>query len=388
MRIGVPAIESDRGRVTWSVPVAGVPGAPTRLWFTVPGEHAALLTHLADPAVIGLLVPAMHAGAAMTVDGPVTDEVVFGLTHGYQHVMEAVIPELRPIGIEAGAQAAAREPAPGVATGFSAGIDSFAVVAEHLSPAIPDELRLTHLVFFNVGAMTGGAAGRRRFERMRTRLAPSAERLGLPFVPVDSNLDDFFPFAGFVQTHGPRNLSAASLLQGGIGRFLYASTHPFARVSVGRSHSTAYSDPISMPLLETTAFRPRFHGSRYTRAEKTTIVAGLGESHQSLHVCTTLTADGSNCSRCSKCLRTQLTLELIGQLGSYGRVFDLEVYEQLRRGFLDEVAHSRDPHLVELREFARETGFRLPPAGAGFLRHGLRRLERKSGVLRGRLAGG
>ncbi|WP_400997739.1 hypothetical protein [Agromyces sp. GXQ0307] len=388
MHIGVPVVEHDDDRATWSVPVTGLPGSPARLWFTVPGEHAELFTDLADPAVIGLLVPAMHAGAGMTIDGPVTDELVFGLTHGYDHVMEAVIPGLRRIEIRAEAPTPAKDPAPGVATGFSGGIDSFCVIAEHLGPDVPGRLRLTHLSFFNVGAMTGGEAGRRRFTRMQTLLAPVAARLGLPFVPIDSNLDDFYPFAGFVQTHGPRNLSAASLLQGGVSRYLIASTHPFTRVSIGASHSTAFSDPISTPLLKTRAFRPRFHGSQYTRAEKTAIVAGLSESHESLHVCTTLTADGRNCSTCRKCLRTQLTLELIGQLEAYERVFDLERYVQRRPAFLDEVASSRDPHLVELREFARERGLLLPTAGVGFIRHRLRRLERKSGALRGRLAGG
>jgi hypothetical protein len=75
MQIGVPEISGDHGQVTWSVPVRGLPNAPKRLWFTVPDEHAGLITELADPAVIGLTVPAMHAGEAMNVDGSVTDEL-------------------------------------------------------------------------------------------------------------------------------------------------------------------------------------------------------------------------------------------------------------------------------------------------------------------------
>ncbi|MBM7502750.1 hypothetical protein ACFPER_04660 [Agromyces aurantiacus] len=385
MQVGRPEIRSTDGTTTWNVGVRGLANAPDRLWFEVPEEHAGMLTDAVDPAVVGLLVPAMRAGGPMEVEGAVTDELVHGITHGYQHILEAVIPGTRQIPVEAAESVAATPRASGIGTGFSGGIDSFAVIAEHLVQPVPDALRLTHLSFFNVGAMTGGDRGRRRFRRMHAQLAPAAERLGLPFIPVDSNLDDFFPIGAFVQTHGPRNLGTAFLLQGALGGFIFASTAPYAQVGVRRSHSSARSDAISMPLLETGRFRPVFHGSQYTRAEKTEIVAGVPESTESLHVCTSMTADGRNCSRCSKCLRTQLTLELAGHLDAYGRVFDLDAYRSARDAFIDEVAASRDLHLVELRNFARQVGFALPPSAAGFVRHGLRRTARKTGaVLRGR----
>lgn len=386
MRIGAPEISSADGQVTWSVSVRGLANAPDRLWFTIPDEHAGLVTELADPAVIGLTVPAMHAGEAMNVDGPVTDELAHNLTHGYQHILEAVIPDLRRVPLDLADPIRASEPALGVGTGFSGGIDSFTVVAEHyLEPVAPD-LRLTHLTLFNVGAMTSGDRGRRHFRRVHSLLAPVAERIGLPFIPIDSNLDDFYGFVGFMQSHGPRNLSAAWLLQGGVGRFYFASSDPFPTISVRRSYSTSFSDPLSMPLLTTRQFRPAFHGSEYTRVEKTMIVARVPESHESLNVCTTLTADGRNCSQCNKCLRTELTLDLMGHLDAYGRVFDLGVYRRARRAYIDEVAWSRNPLAGEIRDFAQRIGLRVPPAAAGYVRHGLRRAARKARTIRDRLA--
>lgn len=386
MRIGAPEINSEDGHVTWSVPVNGLPGAPERLWFRVPDEHAALVTELADPAVIGLTVPAMHAGEAMTVEGPVTDELAHNLTHGYQHVLEAVIPGLSRVPLEIAWPIPAVDPAAGVGTGFSAGIDSFAVLAEHHFQPAPADLRLTHLALFNVGSMTSGEPGRRRFRRVHALLSPAADRIGLPLVPLDSNLDDFYAFTGFRQTHGPRNLSAASLLQGGLGRFYVASGYPFAATSVGRAPSTAYSDAVSIPLLTARQFRPIFHGGQYTRVEKTLMVARIPESHESLNVCTTLTGDGRNCSRCRKCLRTALTLEIAGQLDEYRRVFDLSMYNRSRRAYLDEVASSTDAYSVEIRDLARKTGFPLPSTGAGYARVGLRRMARSAGKIRRRFA--
>ncbi|WP_309105224.1 hypothetical protein [Microbacterium sp.] len=387
MHIGVPEMRAENGQITWSVAVDGLPDAPERLWFTLPEAHGGLLTERADPAVIGLIGPAMHAGESVTVAGSVTDELAHSMTHGYQHILEAVIPGLQRVPLEIAYPVPATNPAPGVGTGFSGGIDSFTVLAEHYFSPVAHDLRLTHLTLFNVGAMQPGERGRRHFHRVHSRLAPAAERLGLPYVAVDSNLDDFYRFADFLQTHGPRNLAAASLLQGGLGQFYFASSVPFEAVAVQRSNSTAYSDPISMPLLTTRQFRPVFHGSQYTRVEKTAIVALIPESHESLHVCTTLTADGRNCSRCNKCLRTELTLDITGQLDVYHRAFDLDVYRAARRAYLDEVAWSRDVYAAEIRALAHRTGFPLPSAGAGFLRYGLGRAGRKAGTLRRRSAG-
>src|SRR5215207_4612652 len=117
MQIGVPEIRSEDGQVTWSVPVRGLPNAPEQLWFTVPDEHAGLITELADPAVIGLTVPAMHAGEAMIVDGLVTDELAHNLTHGYQHILEAVIPDLRRVRLDVADLVPALDHSPGVGTG-------------------------------------------------------------------------------------------------------------------------------------------------------------------------------------------------------------------------------------------------------------------------------
>lgn len=389
MQIGIPELHTEEGLLTWSVAVHGPADAPERLWFRVPVAHAGLVTNLADPAVIGLMIPAMHSGESLSAEGPVTDELAHTITHGYQHILEAVIPGLQRVPLEVVNAVPAKEPASGVGTGFSGGIDSFTVLAEHFFQPVAPDLRLTHLTLFNVGAMSGGGErGRVHFHRVHSLLAPAADRIGLPLIPIDSNLDDFYGFAGFMQSHGPRNLSAASLLQGGLGRFYFASSDPFPTIAVRRSYSTSFSDPLSTPLLATRQFRPLFHGSEYTRVEKTLIVASVPESHESLNVCTTLTADGRNCSKCNKCLRTELTLDLIGQLDAYSRVFDVAVYRRCRRAYLDEVAWSRNPLAREIRDLARQTGLRMPSAGAGFVRYSLRRAARKARTIRRRFAGG
>lgn len=361
MRIGTPALESAGGHTTWTVAVDGAAGTPDRLWYRLPDEHAGMLTERADPAVIGLLIPAMHSGDPMMIEGPVTHELVHNLTHGYQHILETVVPGLSRVALETSNFAAAGQPVSGVGTGFSAGIDSFAVLAEHFFSPVPEDLRLSHLTLFNVGSHSPDAeAGRRRFIALRDRLAPIADGIGLPLIPVDSNLDDFYGFTDFQQTHGPRTISAASLLQAGIGRYYVAGSFPYRHLGVERSPGTSRSDPISLPLLATATFRPLSHGSQYTRVEKTLIVADVLISRTSLNVCVDPSPTGGNCSRCFKCLRTQLTLEIAGRLEEYRHVFDLGAYRKARAAYLFHVATSDDVFAAEIREQARNSGFRLP----------------------------
>ncbi len=373
MHIARPALTSGDGTLTWSVSVEGLAGAPEQLWFRLPEQHAELVTDLVDPAVIGLLIPAMHAGEPMDVGGPITDELAHNLRHGYQHILEIVVPGLSRIPLNTPITVPAGVPARGVGTGFSAGVDSFAVLAEHHFASVPDALRLTHLTFFNVGSHTSGERGRSIFRRRYEQLAPVADRIGLPLVPIDSNLDDFYSFTYFQQTNGPRNISAAALLQAGIGRYYLAGSVQYPHVRVHRIYDTAYSDPISLPLLTTRRFRPISHGDQYTRVEKTLIAADTPVSYASLDVCTNPPASGGNCSHCPKCLRTELTLEIIGRLENFRSVFDLTVYARQRTSFMDWIVIAKKSKLAgEIRDHARRVGFRLPPVLIAAPRHGAR----------------
>lgn len=378
MRIGAPEISTENGLTTWSVEVRGLAGTPERLWFQVPEAHAGMLTDIADPALIGLLLPAMHSGESMIIDGVVTDELAHNLTHGYQHILEIVVPDLTQVAVEPRAALPASDPARGVGAGFSAGVDSYAVIAEHYLQPVPDDLRLTHLTFFNVGSHSSGEVGRRRFRARYDLLAPAADAIGLPFIAVDSNLDDFYSFTTYQQTYGPRNISAASLLQGALGRYYFAGSFAFRNSGVRRSTDTGFSEPISLPLLATRAFRPLSHGNEYSRVEKTLIVADAPLTYSSLNVCVSPTENGGNCSTCEKCLRTELTLDIAGRLSDYRSVFDLETYTTVRAGYLDHVAVRDDEFAREIREFAHRSGFELPQASLAAARIGAQRALRRA----------
>ena len=357
MRIGVPEIREQADQIEYRAEVEWSAGAAT-LWYAVEKEHAGLLTDHSDAALVGLLIPAMAAGEDIHLEGEVSERLHRTLSGPYQEVLRSIIPSLRPVVIHAAAFRAPRPPAGGVATGFSGGIDSFCVLADHYYAEEPGDRKVTHLLFNNVGSH--GVRGEQLFRERLTAAKLGAAEVGLPLVAVNSNLDSFYgPGIGFQQTHTPRNASVALLLQGGIGRYLYASTYAPADAVIRPWHDISCGDLVGLPMLSTETLEAASSGSEHTRVEKTLRVATLPVTYRILEVCAAGAAAG-NCSACLKCLRTLLTLEIAGVVDRYARVFDLETYRRKRARYWRKVFRSRSPLVKEVVRFAVERDHPLP----------------------------
>lgn len=356
MKIGRPSIHEQGETARWSVEVEAA-GLPASLWYEVPLQFRDLLSERADPALIALLIPAMGRHAEMVLEGTVTDELAYRVPRHYQWILERTNTVSR-VAVRATDVAPALPRASGVATGFSAGIDSFAALADHFyDPAMGSWGRVTHLIYNNNGSH--GRGGRDLWRARYTEKLPVAERLGLPLVTVDSNLDDFYAPGSHQATHTPRDASVAHLLSHGIGRWIYASAYTLPLSHVSATYDTAYSEPFAFPTLSSSAIQLSQHGEHLTRVEKTANVADLREAQDYLDVCVN-SSDGSNCSRCPKCLRTLLTLEVLGKLDLFDSRFDLDVYRSVRESYIGTVLVNRDPFSREIRELIRTVGFPVP----------------------------
>lgn len=357
MRIGVPRIVERDGGVEYRVDVEASAG-PRELWFRVDASHGDLVSARADAALLGLLLPAMRAGEDVDVQGEVSERLLYNLSESFQFVMRFVIPELREVAIRAASGGVAPNRARGVATGFSAGIDSFWVVAEHhYGEPVPGH-RLTHLLYNNVGSH--GPEGNPLFRRRHARLRPVAERIGLPFVAVDSNLMSFYRSdVSFKHTYTVRNVVVALLLQAGIGR----SFHAAGTVLDGTPPSLplkdiAHFDPVILPMMSTEALDAVWAGGTVTRVEKTLQVAEIADSWDTLDVCVRNDRAG-NCSTCKKCVRTLLTLEIAGLTERYAGVFDVDLFRRQRHWRVGRILRSNWANSHEIRELARERGYRF-----------------------------
>jgi hypothetical protein len=357
MKIDKPEIYQEKNEIEIRFHIESSVG-PDTLWYRLPEEFSNFVTDLCDAALLALLIPAMARGEDIYVAGAVSERLLYNLVGSYQRLLEHVVPSLHRVKIYPDDVQVRNQRATAVATGFSCGIDSYCVLADHHYSDVPAGFRVTHLLFNNVGSH--GTHGEHLFRERYARVEPVAERIGLPLIKCNSNVDTFYgKEIGFQQTHTPRNASVPLLLQRGLGRYLYASTYHFTDAFVGATYDMAYSDTITLPLLSTETLESISVGSHYTRIEKTLRVADISDSYRTLDVCVNSDCAG-NCSACWKCLRTLLTLDIAGCIDRYSASFNLDTYRQLRGKYIRTVLRSRDPLLREIVRFAKDRRYSFP----------------------------
>lgn len=385
--VGTPVLQ-ERGKVTrWSAALTGGgSNFPESVWFEVSTEWAYMLTERADPVVIALVIPALRAGFDLAVNGPVTDELVF------QH------PELQAVYAECGfgdpRSVVFRDAVPAadrggnVLAGFSGGIDSFAMVGEYLAGDTPERLRLTHLLFNNVGSHATGAE--ELWQRRYRRLLPTVEELGLPFIAVNSNLDQIPGSDDYQVVNSPANASIGHLLGGSGGTWVFSSSVEYRRVSASKDvYNSAFVDPMALPLMSTAAMQLRLSRSDLRRIDKARVVAEIPQAWASLDVCIHEGKVGvPNCSQCWKCQMTLAAFDLLGVTNRFETVFDLDLWRADREEYLAVARYTTKPALVaELGELMDEVGYLVPPhlRAAGRARVTFSRVRGRTAPVRSRV---
>ncbi len=362
MKIGKPQFRQENNKIFYQVVVESTEGAQV-LWYSLDEAFSHLISEACDAALVALLIPAMAIGEDIYVKGLISEKLLYNLSGPIQKILQIIIPTLKKVKIYAEEVTTTCGRAPGVATGFSGGIDSYCVLADHhYANDVPGSFKLSHLLFNNVGSH--GKGGEPLFEERYKRLLPVTKKIGLPFVMVNSNLGTFYGGGlHFQQTHTLRNASVSLLLQGGVGRFMYASAVDYTKVFVGKTNCIAYSDTVTLPLLSTESIAAISVSSEYSRIEKTLRVTEVSDSFDSLDVCVNdyKSDDGYiNCSTCWKCLRTLAALDVAGALSNYSKVFNLNDYEKIRNSYLANLPGNHDPLVREIYTYAKERNWQFP----------------------------
>jgi len=359
----------NRLRLTCSVKADW--GLPDELFFDIVSDQAVAPPAGMNHFALALLVPAMRAGNDLEIEGAVSARLLQSLNGELQVALATFKKSLSRISVSASTilpeMESSRALNRGCATGFSAGVDSFATISLY---GFEGSRRIKCLSLFNVGAFgQAGAVGVSEvFEKGGLQLREFAKNVGCEWVLVDSNLDAFYSKGlNFPSTHTIRNASAALLLESMVDEYLYSSAVPYNEIAIKPSPYIATMDPIILPLMEAESLRFRSSGAHLSRFEKTEIVSRNDMSFSWLNVCVAPAADrmsmGRNCSRCWKCNRTLVSLDLIGALEKYDRVFDLEYYRQNKRSAVRSVAlralkgSEIDREIVE---HVKRSGYPLP----------------------------
>lgn len=300
-------------------------GKTQQLWFRVAKEYASYLTfERSDAFVIGLIFEAIDRGLDITCEAPITDRLLYQLNSSLIDFLVGIYPEKKYRRIRLNAQASSAPLPAGSAngTGISCGIDSLAAIARQ-SHAIHPGMGITHLCFFDTGShdQDEHPESKQLFEHRRNHVLAYCKEANLPCVEVSCNLSEFYTLP-FGLTHTYRNAAPVLALQKLFANYYYASAYT-TDAFLNHTDDPAYFEIFLLPMISTRNTLFYSSESTVTRLEKTRIVSQHKLAERYLNVCN---STGNNCGRCNKCIRTLLTLDIIGCLDRFYQVFDLPAY--------------------------------------------------------------
>ena len=337
-------------------------GKKTEVWYSVGEEYTHLLnTVMCDPFLVAVLLDAALNGSDIRVHGPISERLAYNLNQHVCFLLTLIFPGTRRVTVycEQLITDDITDKKKGLnITGFSGGVDSFATVLTHNQSDKYSSFGIDLLAFNRVGSKLSTLA--------ETRLRSACEKLDLPLIEINSNIDEFL-VSDYFYDHQFRNYSCGLILQGKVKKYFYSSgiTYDHCRVK-NIVEGLAYIEPIYGPLLSTSYMEFVCTGHQYTRIEKTKLISDSDVARQYLEVCVN-PIDGGNCSVCEKCVRTQFILELIDKLDNFSQVFDKQKYQTVRPYFVARVlANKSDTLLEEIYRQMKEKHY-APPLYSRFL---------------------
>lgn len=319
------------------------PGFPDRLAFEVSINHISALD-IEEPnwAAMALLYPAMLMGEQLVIEADLSALLLQNMRNDLMALIRNFEPTAKQIRIEAG-QSSRLVPAArrDVMSGFSAGVDSFATLAIFSDEKLHQDLRLTALGTFHVGALGPTHGHPELLEDALALIRPIAEEKGLRLYGVSCDMDAIYGAArkhgpiGFPKTVGFRNAAAGMALQNGVRVYMTAGQRAYNRASYGPAYSIEALDPVFQPLLHTESLRMVPVAAGLSRLDKTKILVDRQDARAYLNPCVVQMdrrpkTGFLNCSRCWKCTATLLDLEVLGRLEDFRKVFAVDYYKDNR----------------------------------------------------------
>jgi hypothetical protein len=357
MFLNKPELKISDDQLTYTVNVT-LPGLPEKLWYKVSSRYKDFVSDSLDAAVTALLIPAMQAGEDIIVKGKISDSLLYNLNNDVQSILSILHPQLKIIKIKADNVESSSPRSEHVATGFSGGVDSFCTLARNFYPDdVSPGYRITHLLYNNVGSH--GQAGEALWAKRYHHLKRLPEKYGIPFIAVNSNLEEFYRDYSFISTHTPRDASVGLLLQNGIGRYLYSSSVNYNHISLAAGKAITFMDPVLLPQLSTSSIQMLSVGSGSRRVDKVLEIADIPDAWEFLDVCID-EENEKNCSKCIKCLKTQFALEVGGKLEKFNNVFNNEIYQENRIRFISSGYRDKTFHISEILNLAKQKKYPVP----------------------------
>lgn len=310
------------------------------MWFAVPLEYKQYLcSERADAFVVAMLWYAMVTESDIECEAPVSEKMAFKIRF---YLIPALMKEefgySRHINLICNTTSSAYPTAGAVGTGMSCGVDSIYSLDIYSKQDVPEKYRLTHLTYFNMGAIFHPDRASHKVYAMKefyeTTDRMSEEKLSnaqevaaisnLPLLYVKSNLDSDYYRGAYGDTGVYRNCACVLAVAGLFGVY-YCSSGGWNVFELRLDKASELYESLLSYVFSTESME--FILSDYaTRLEKMVTLKSDSVSKKYLDVCFRF----NNCGECSKCLRTLVTLDIMGVLEDYSEVFDVKKYKSNR----------------------------------------------------------
>ncbi len=318
-----------------------------QLWFSTQERFEKYIAlSNGDAFILFIFMYAVFENLEFKSKVPISKRLKFGL-------LEGLLPAFQEMGFKTNLEQFTFEQedemmyleANAVGTAMSFGVDSFFTFLQG-GKSIQ---KLNCLTLFNAGAFGqyGSLEATRLFENMKTKVDDFAVENKFEFVWVDTNLNDVFRMP-FVQTHTFRNFACVLVLQKFFKTYYYASGININAFKLNKL-DPAYYDLLNSKVIKTNSLEFHISGLTENRMDKTKMISQSDITFDKLNVCL-ITPDNrnlkttnklQNCSKCFKCIRTMVSLDVIGKLKQYYKVFDLSIYRKNKNKYLAELMYKK-----------------------------------------------
>lgn len=381
IRISQPHLESAKGnRLLISHITDEAQFIEEDIYYSVPEEYGDYLTYeVADSFVVGCLLPAVFYNQDIVVEGSMSEKLFYNLSNSVLYVLSSLYGH--NVKIHAEKLVNSHYDAKGVGCGCSLGVDSFAAMLQHMSPshenkeeAVMPSYKITHLTYFNVGAMgyVNLEKAKASYDKDIKMVFSFAKEVDLPVVSLESNFSLLYKDFDFDASGDLRNFSAALSLQKLFGKYLYGSSFPITDFRFDKDQ-TGFYESLLAPLTSTESTEIVIANPDMTRVDKTRYIVDNPLVQKYLYVCwKELIANKwpnsveakvkdlhLNCTRCDKCKRTLLAIDLLGKLDMYKNIFDIPHWNSVKDDYIVNVISNRyyNTFYKELYDLMGEVGY-------------------------------
>lgn len=329
-----------------------------------------------DTFLLASILPAMRHGESIYLDCEVSERLLYNVRTSLLHLIHLSYGYKTIEVISARGTVQTKYEGKGVGCGCSLGVDSLAAIFSHLGLKDTPDYNITHLTYFNVGShgYKDEEANNKSYHHDMIKVDEFAKNLGIPVVKIESNVWKLFTGFNFDQSGNFINMSTVLSMQKLFGTYLYGSNYPMQAFDF-TNRCSGYFETVMLPMSSTESTQLIVANADMTRFEKTDFIVKFPDTYKYLYVCwkelivnndpnhpiAAIKDNYLNCTRCDKCLRTCVHLDMMGILDKFSEIFDLKYYQQIKKNYLAKVLNDKkNAFNSEILRMAKEKNFKIP----------------------------